>query len=160
MAIRYCKIVLVAMVGFWGLTGVFNLIGWESGLKMVETITSMAEVPGGGELPWATDSAWIVIPGFLFIAGSKLAGGVLCILGGLKMWQARSGPAGEFDRAKSLAVAGCTLMLVLLFGGFMYLSGQFFMGWQTQLGQSATTGAFQLGGSVGLVLLFLNQPDG
>jgi predicted small integral membrane protein len=51
------------------------------------------------------------------------------------------------------------VLLVLFFGGFMYLAANFFGGFQTEVGRASASWAFQLGTSVGLMLLFLNQPD-
>lgn len=110
-------------------------------------------------MPWASDNSLLVMLGFLFIAGGKLAGGVLCLVGAWQMWLARRASGEVFDGAKRFAVVGCAVLLVLFFGGFMYLANQFFMGWRTELGEASATGAFQLGTSVALILLFLNQPD-
>jgi predicted small integral membrane protein len=75
------------------------------------------------------------------------------------MWKARNASADLFNESKKLAVLGCAVLLVLFFGGFMYLAANFFGGFQTEVGRASASWAFQLGTSVGLMLLFLNQPD-
>jgi len=159
MMVRYAKIVLVLAIAFYGASGIFNFIGWERGMELVTTITSMSEVPEGRIRPWATDSSVLAFLGLLFIGGSKLAGGTLCAIGAWQMWSARSAPAEAFNDSKAFAVLGCAVLLVLFFGGFMYLAANFFGGFWTEGGRAAAGWAFQLGVSVAVVLLFLNQPD-
>lgn len=159
MMVRYAKIVLVLAVAFYGLMGIFNFLGWQGGLEMVRTVTSMAQVPEERIMPWATDNVVVVTLGLLFIAGSKISGGVLCAVGAWKMWSARGASADVFNGSKDFAVLGCAVLLVLFFGGFIYLGAQFFLGWQTELGQGSAGWASQLGASVAFILLFLNQPD-
>jgi predicted small integral membrane protein len=155
--VRLAKIVLVLAVAFYGAMGVFNFVGWERGLEAVTTITSMSQLPLAA--PWATDSAIVAFLGLVFIGGSKLAGGSLCAVGAWKMWSARHASAAEFDESKSYAVLGCVVLLVLFFGGFMYLAANFFGGFRTEFGRASATWAFELGTSVALILLFLNQPE-
>jgi len=157
--VRYAKIVLILAVAFYGVMGVFNFIGFERGMEMVRTIISMSDVPAGRVMPWSTDSTVVAVLGVLFIGGCKVAGGILCGLGAWRMWSARAESADVFNESKGFAVLGCAVLLVLFFGGFMYLAASFFGGFQTELGQGSAGWAFQLGGSVGLILLFVNQPD-
>jgi predicted small integral membrane protein len=157
--VRYVKIVLVLAVAFYGSMGIFNFIGWERGAAMVTTITSMSQVPDSRVMPWATDSPLVAALGVIFIGGCKVAGGILCAIGAWRMWVARGAPSEVFNGAKSLAVLGCSVLLVLFFGGFMYLAANFFGGFQTEIGRASAAWAFELGASVGLVLIFLNQPD-
>jgi len=160
MMVRYAKIVLVLAVTFYGAMGIFNFIGWERGLERVTTITSMSHVAAPRVMPWATDNSVIAFLGLLFIGGSKLTGGILCAVGAWKMWSARNAPAEAFNKSKTYAILGCVVLLVLFFGGFMYLAANFFGGYQTEFGRGSASWAFQLGCSVALILLFLNQPDG
>lgn len=159
MSVRIAKVFLVLAVAFLGLTGIFNVMSPDTTLAMVATVTSMSGLPAGQAMPWASDNSMLVMLGFLFIAGGKLAGGVLCLVAGWQMWTARRASAEAFDAAKRFAVIGCSVLLVLFFGGFMYLANQFFMGWRTEIGEASATGAFQLGASVALILLFVSQPD-
>jgi predicted small integral membrane protein len=154
---RLAKIVLVLAVAFYGAMGIFNFMGWERGLEAVTTITSMSEQPA--TMPWATDSAFVAFLGLVFIGGSKIVGGGLCAVGAWKMWSARYASAAEFNASKAYAVLGCAVLLVLFFGGFMYLAANFFGGFRTEFGRASAAWAFELGASVGLILLFLNQPE-
>jgi predicted small integral membrane protein len=158
-SVRYGKILLMLAVAFYGAMGIFNFIGWERGMEMVTAITSMSQLPENRVMPWATENTVIAFLGLLFIGGSKLAGGILCAIGAWKMWSARNASAEEFNESKTHAVLGCVVLLILFFGGFMYLAANFWGGYQTQLGVASAGWAFQLGTSVALVLVFLNQPD-
>jgi predicted small integral membrane protein len=159
LPIRVAKIVLVLAVAFYGAMGIFNFIGFEGGMELVTMITSMSQLPENRVMPWATDSSVVAFLGALFIGGSKLAGGILCAAGGWKMWSARHGSADEFNASKTLAVLGCTVLLILFFGGFMYLAANFFGGFRFEMGRVSADWAFDLGTSVALILLFVNQPD-
>ena len=157
MKVRLAKIVLVLAVAFYGAMGIFNFASWERGLAAVTTITSMSQLPQPA--PWATDSAIVAFLGLIFIGGSKLIGGVLCAVGAWKMWFARRASAREFDESKAYAVLGCAVLLVLFFGGFLYLAANFFGGFRTEFGRASASWAFELGTSIALILLFLNQPE-
>jgi predicted small integral membrane protein len=67
--------------------------------------------------------------------------------------------AVDFNAGKDLAVAGLVLGLLLWFGGFLVVGGEWFQMWQSKTwnGQEA---AFRFVACIGLVLIFLNQPDG
>jgi predicted small integral membrane protein len=159
LPIRVAKIVLVLTVAFYGAMGIFNFIGFERGMDMVTMITSMSQLPENRVMPWATDSSVVAVLGALFIGASKLVGGILCTVGGWNMWSARKGSADEFNASKTFAVLGCVVLLVLFFGGFMYLAANFFGGFRFEMGRASADWAFQLGTSVALILLFVHQPD-
>ena len=157
--LRISKIVLVVTLALFGTLGVLNLTSWEQGTGMVEAITSMSGIAEAERPPWATDNRLIVVLGYLFIALGKLAGGACCAVGAVRMWSARRGTGDEFQASKRWALTGVAVFLFLFFGGFMYLAGQFFMGWRTELGTASAEGAFTLGASVALIGLFVSQHD-
>jgi len=157
--VRYCKIVLILSVAFFGALGIFNFVGWEGSYRAVEAVTSMSAVPGGADAFQATDNVVVVTLGLLFIALSKLAGVGFCALGALRMWQQRNASAEDFNQAKTYALVGCSVILFMLIGGFLFLSGSFFRAWQTEIGTLASQMAFQFAGGIGLILIFVNQPD-
>lgn len=157
--IRLVKILLILSVAFLGLQGVFNIMGWESGQNMVRIITSMSAMDEEFRTSWASGNPLLVNLGVLTITAGKLIGGALCTIGAWQMWQARTAPAETFQDAKKWAIVGCAVQMLLFFGVFMYLGGQFFSGWRTEIGQGSIQGAFQLGGSIALVVLFVDRTD-
>ena len=157
--IRYGKILLVLSMAFFGMLGVFNLLNWEGTATQVAYITSGAGIDPPLRPSWAVESGLLVVLGTLFIGLGKISGGICCALGAWQMWSSRRAPAVEFQRAKRWVLMGCICFLVLFFGGFIYLAGQFFGGWRTELGSASASGAFSLGASVVLLTLFVNQPE-
>ncbi len=157
--IRASKILLVSAVAFFGFLGIFNFLGWDAGYRSVEGIVSMADVPESARTFAATSNPVIITLGVLFIGLSKIVGGALCALGAVSMWHARHAPTAEFQAAKTYALVGCAVLIFLFVFGFMYLAGQFFMGWRTDFGAASSAAAFRFAGSVAIVLIFVNQPD-
>lgn len=157
--IRDGKILLVLSLAFFGMLGILNLLNWEGTAAQVGYITSGAGIDPSVRPAWAVDSRLLVVLGTLFIGLGKISGGVCCALGAWQMWLSRRASAVEFQSAKRWVLMGCICFLVLFFGGFMYLAGQFFDGWRTELGSGSASYAFALGASVVLVTLFVNQPE-
>ena len=64
--------------------------------------------------------------------------------------------AVDFNAGKDLAVAGLVLGLLLWFGGFLVVGGEWFQMWQSKTwnGQEA---AFRFVACIGLVLIFLDS---
>lgn len=156
---RIAKVVLVAMLAVLGMSGLLNLTNWEAGQSMVEATTSMAAIPESERPPWATSNPVIVVLGIVFITFGKISAGAFCAAGAVRMWRARQQSADAFQSAKTSALIGAAIYLVLFFGGFMYLGGIYFMGWRTELGTASSEWAFALGASVALTTLLVSQRD-
>lgn len=157
--VRYSKILLILSVVFFGLLGIFNFVNWDGGLRIVEGVTSMSGVPGGESDPRATDNRFVVVLGLLFIALSKLVGGGFCAIGAFRMWQQRHAPAEDFNQAKAFAMVGGSILLLMLFGGFLFVVGNYFRAWQSEIGPMVMAMAFQFGGAISLIMIYVNQPD-
>jgi predicted small integral membrane protein len=84
--------------------------------------------------------------------------GLLFLGGSIGMWQARVAPAREFNRAKTLALAGCLLAFLLWFFVFMVIAGEWFSMWQSK-DWNAQQSSFRFYITVLAVLIFLNQQD-
>ncbi len=156
---RTAKIVLVAMLVMLGMSGLLNLTNWEGGRSMVEATTSMAGIPEPERPPWATGNSVITLLGIAFIAFGKISAGACCAVGATRMWRARDASADAFQAAKSWVLVGAAIFLLLLFGGFIYIAGIYFMGWRTELGTMSADWAFTLGASVALTTLLVLQRD-
>lgn len=146
-------------MAFFGLLGIFNLLNWEGTSSQVAYIVSGAGIDAATRPPWAIESGFVVLLGTLFISFGKISGGICCSLGAWQMWRMRRASAEEFQNAKRWVMMGCICFLLLFFSGFIYLAGQFFGGWRTELGSASASGAFQLGASVVLLTLFINLRD-
>lgn len=159
--LRKTKILLVATVALWGLLGAFgNLSDWGETMGAVGAVTSMASFEGGAESWKATTNPAVIWLGALFIILSKLAAGVLCSMGTWRMWQARVGDAAGFAAAKEIALAGCAVAVIMLFGGFIVIAESWFELWRSDtLGGPVLQSAFRYGGFITLIALFVGAKE-
>jgi len=81
---------------------------------------------------------------------------ILCWWGGLRLAKTLQGSREAFQEAKSPAIAGLTLSLLMWLVGFLSVGGEWFLMWQSKTwnGQEA---AFRMFTVVGIVLLLLVQ---
>jgi predicted small integral membrane protein len=82
----------------------------------------------------------------------------LCWWGGFRLLKARRSTAAEFERAKSVAVAGLTLSLLMWLVAFLAVGAEWFLMWQSATGNGQMA-AFRMFTVVGIVLLLLAQPE-
>ncbi|MCC2615591.1 DUF2165 domain-containing protein [Aestuariibacter halophilus] len=161
MATRILKIVLVVFVGLQGWLYVAgNLTNWDAGRAAVGYVLSMQEhaVYTNPIFPPVTDPTLVTLAFLLIISGEFLVG-VLSFKGAWDLWQARRSSANDFDRAKTFALLGPGMAMVVWFGGFVVIGGALFQMWQTQIGDGSFDGAFIYGGISAFVLLFVNMPE-
>ncbi|MBB5518077.1 DUF2165 family protein [Amphiplicatus metriothermophilus] len=159
--IRWLKIILVIFVG---LNGLFyfaaNIANWEVARGAVGATIAM------GERPWypvalvppleGTAAATVAL---VVILTGELLVGVLSLAGAWRLIGAADKPAEAFNGAKSLAIAGCAMALVVWFGGFTAIGGALFQMWQTELGQASLGDAHKFLVGSGIVLLWLSMRD-
>lgn len=159
--LRNAKMGLVVSVALWGFVGVFqNVIDWDGTFAAVRATTSMVTFEGGATHWQATSNPVVVWIGALFIMLSKLAAGVMCAIGALNMWRARAGDALAFTAAKKVALTGCAIAVIMLFGGFVVIAESWFELWRSDVmrGPVLET-AFRYGGMITLIALFVATKD-
>ncbi len=159
--LRTTKIILVITVILWGLIGgVHNLLDWQGTLGAVTAATSMSTFEGGTESWQATTNTAVVWAGALFIMLSKLAAAGLCAAGALQMWQARGAEAKVFAASKQLALAGCAVAVIMLFGGFIVIAESWFELWRSDAMRGMVLqSAFRYAGMIALIAMFVSTPD-
>lgn len=159
--LRITKIVLVITVALWGLLGAFhNVLDWGGTLGAVGAATSMATFEGGAESWQATSSPVVIWLGALFIMLSKLTAGVLCLRGAFGMWAARNQDATSFAEAKLSALAGCSIAVIMLFGGFIVIAEGWFELWRSDsMRHLVLDSAFRYAGLITLIALFVSTRD-
>lgn len=159
--LRMTKILLVVCVASWGLLGASgNVTDWDGTLGAVRAAASMATIEGGTESWRATSNTIVIWMGALMITLSKLAAAILCSIGAVKMWRARTGDAAAFDAAKKAALAGCGIAMVMLFGGFIVIGETWFEMWRSDvLRDLSLQSAFRYGGMITLIALFVGTPE-
>jgi predicted small integral membrane protein len=155
--LRMTKILLIVCVASWSLLGAFgNVTDWEGTMGAVRAAASMSTFDGGTESWRATSNPVVIWMGALMIMLSKVAAGIVCSIGALKMWQARAGDAAGFAAAKKHALAGCGIAMIMLFGGFIVIGETWFEMWRSDvLRDLSLQSAFRYGGMITLIALFV-----
>lgn len=85
--------------------------------------------------------------------------GALSLTGAWHLWRVRHDDADSFNSAKTFAILGAGMAMVVWLGGFVVIGGALFQMWQTQVGTSSFEAAFIYGATSAFVLLFVNSPD-
>jgi predicted small integral membrane protein len=86
----------------------------------------------GGASSWrAVGSAPLNWLGAIWIIAGDLAAAVLCTASVARMWSAHNATSAEFAAAKKLALAGCGILAIMLFGGFTVLAETWFELWRS-----------------------------
>jgi predicted small integral membrane protein len=161
MAIRYLKIILVVFVGLQGFLYVAgNIANWEAGLGAIGYVLGMQghETYATHIFPPVTSPVLVTIAFLLILTGEFLVG-ALSFKGAWDLWNMRKGGTDSFNAAKTYAVLGAGMAMVVWFGGFIVIGGALFQMWQTQIGAGSFHDAFIFAASGGLVLLFVSNPD-
>lgn len=153
---------LAALVALWALMGAFfNFYDWSGTTGAVAATTSMATFEGGAGDWRATSNPVVILLGALFIPLMKTVAGILSLAGAYKMWTARKGDAASFAKAKELALAGCGVAMILLFGGWIIIAETWFELWRSDvMREAALQTAFRYGGMITLIALFIASNDG
>ena len=159
--LRIIKIFLAAAVSAFGfVSGIFDIFHWSDTVAAVALVTSMSTWDGGASswqavsnipLNWL-GAAWIVI--------LDLSYAVLCAMGVAQMWSARNAISAQFAAAKTLALAGCGLAALMLFGGFFVVAETFFELWRSDAMRGPVLdSAFRYLGSILLIALFISSAE-
>jgi len=157
--VRIIKIILIVLVGLWGLIGgLGNLASTESGFA------ATAEVVGatgrGGVADWQRiESPLLIWAAWALLPIGKLATAVLCLYGAWQMWLSRRSPEIEFNAAKAFGLLGCGIAIAMMFGIFVVAANTYFRLWQAEQAARVMPIAFGYISSIGIIALFVNQPD-
>ncbi len=158
---RYIKIALASFASlfclFYALQNIANLgpAEWFIG--------TMAGMEGHEAYPrtfaFAVTSPWLVKAMLWIIILTELTAGVLAGKGAIDLFGARSGSSEEFNGAKTYALAGTGLAVVLWFGVFGAFGGAFFQMWQVEAGLNALRDASFFALLHGVVWLIIRSDD-
>jgi len=159
--IRYIKIALAASVALFCLMyALQNVANLEAANWFVSYTTSME---GHDKYPSHFGPAvtapaihsimlWIII-------ALEFAAGLLAAKGAFDLFRTRNSSADEFNSAKTYAIAGCGLGIVIWFGLFSALGGAYFQMWQTEAGAGALGNASMFSVQLGVLWLLISQKD-
>jgi predicted small integral membrane protein len=87
------------------------------------------------------------------------AAGLLAAKGVWDLWSVRKAPAAVFNGAKTYALLGCGMGIVVWLGFFAVFGGALFQMWQTEAGGASMDDAFQFFTACALVFLIVNGAD-
>jgi predicted small integral membrane protein len=157
---RSSKVLLVWAVAFFASLVVFNnLTDYDSNFSFVVHVLNMDTTFPGNRAMWrAIHSSSLHHASYWLIIFLEAAIAVLCWVGGFRLLGSVN-DSTRFNKDKGVAIVGLTLGLILWFTGFITVGGEWFLMWQSEKwnGQEA---AFRLVVIIGIVLLYLIQPDG
>ena len=157
---RSSKVLLVWAVAFFASLVVFNnLTDYGSNFTFVVHVLKMDTTFPGNRAMWrAIHSPSLHHAFYWLIIFLEAVIAVLCWVGGFRLLSSIN-DSTLFNKAKSVATIGLTLGILLWFTGFITIGGEWFLMWQSETwnGQEA---AFRLVVIIGIVLLYLIQPDG
>jgi predicted small integral membrane protein len=160
MILRDAKIFFTACVGvLLLLIGLDNISDYGTNFAGVQHILSMDTIPPESPFAWrAIHSGLMHHLTYDFIMAAEIGSGAACILGAIRLLRARTEDASVFNAAKHFAILGLVGALGLYFLGFMIVGGEWFQMWRSN-GWNMQEPAFRFIGTVGLILLFVAQPD-
>jgi predicted small integral membrane protein len=160
MISRLAKILLVAVSAFFYTLVVFNNVtDYNSNYQFVQHVLLMDSTFPGNQAMWrAIHPLWIHAVFYDSIIVWEAVSMLVLWTGAVQLLRAIDKPASEFYRAKRLAIAGVTIGMVMWFGAFLTIGGEWFLMWQSRTwnGQEA---AFRMFLVQGVVLLLLLIPE-
>ena len=157
---RLIKILFGASIGLYMVMICFNNItDYDSNFQFVRMVSSMADVFSKEKTGWRSVNSEIlhhII--YLFIILWEIAIAILTISGTIKMTRNLKSGTLEFNQSKKLLATGLSLGVILWFGMFITIGGEWFLMWQS-LDWNGQNTAFLLSICFLLFLIYLNQHD-
>lgn len=161
MAVRYFKIVFVGFISllclFYASQNVANLDACYQAFAYVLGRVDHQAYPDS-IFPAVQNPAliWLVL---VLVITLEFAAGLLTAKGTWDLWCARKAPASDFNAAKTYALIGCGMGIVVWLGLFAVFGGALFQMWQTDIGKSSLQDAFQFFAACALIFLIVNGAD-
>ena len=160
MVIRLCKIgVLASYTLLLTLIAFGNITDYGSNWPFVQHVLAMDTTFQSPGVMWrAVTDPTLQTLGYLGIIALEATSALVMISGVIILVRRLRESAEEFDRAKTIAVVGISLSLILWLGGFLAVGGEWFAMWQSPSWNGAGSASrFLLAG--GITLLFLIQTE-
>jgi predicted small integral membrane protein len=135
-----------------------NVIDYGTNFQFVQHVLSMDSIPADAHVQWrAVRSPQVHHVAYWTIILWELTTGCICGLGAKRLFSALPSKQ-EFERAKTLPVAGLWLGLLLWALGFITIGGEWFLMWESSTwnGEAPALRMFILNA---IALLFLYLPD-
>ena len=161
MAIRYLKITLVVIISLLCLVYASqNVANLDAAFQAFAYVTGMADhTVYPSTFGTAIQTPALVWAALAIVVFCEYAAGLLAAKGAWDLWAARKAPATQFNSAKTFALLGCGMGIVVWLGFFGVVAGAYFQMWQTEIGRGSLESAFQFFGSCAIVFLIVNTVD-
>ena len=158
---RYIKIALAAFASlfclFYAIQNIANLGPAEWFVGTMSAMEGHEAYPN--TFAFAVSSSVLVKMMLWIIILLELAAGILAGKGAIDMFVKRKGSSEEFNEAKSYALAGTGLAVIVWFGIFGAFGGAFFQMWQVEAGLNALRDASFFALQHGVVWLIIRADD-
>lgn len=161
MAIRYLKIIFVASISllclFYAAQNVANLDACYQAFAYVMGAVDH-EVYPDSIFPVIQSPAliWLML---VLVVALEFVAGLLAAKGAWDLWAARKAPAADFNGAKTFALIGCGVGIVVWLGLFEVFGGALMQMWQTEIGGGSMDNAFQFFVACALIFLIVKGVD-
>ncbi len=159
--IRYIKILMSASVAlfclFYALQNIWNLDAANWFVAYTTSMEGHEKYPSHFG-PAITSAALHGVMLWIIIA-LEIAAGLLAAKGAFDLFKARNGSADEFNGAKTYAIAGCGVGILIWFGLFSAIGGAYFQMWQTEAGAGALGNSTWFSIQLGVIWLLISQND-
>ena len=158
---RYIKIALAASASLFCLFyAIQNMANLGAAEWFVGTMTAMeGHEAYPNSFAFAVKSPILVKLMLWTIILLELAAGILAGKGAIDMFANRSGDSAAFNAAKTYALAGTGLAVIIWFGIFGAFGGAFFQMWQVEAGVNALRDASTFSLQHGVVWLIVRSDD-
>lgn len=152
---RDMKILFSAMAGaFLLLVGLTNVIDYPTNLAFVRQVSRMEGLFSGEALRGRRiEAPWVHHLMYVAIIAWEIGCGSLALFGAWRMWRARSADAEAFRRASQSSTYAYGGAVLLWFGGFATVAGEWFLMWRGAAADTQGT-AFHLAAVFLLLLVF------
>lgn len=158
---RYIKIALAAFASlfclFYAIQNIANLGPAEWFVGTMSAMEGHEAYPN--TFAFAVSSPVLVKAMLWIIILLELTAGILAGKGAIDMFAKRNGSSEEFNQAKSYALVGTGLAVVVWFGIFGAFGGAFFQMWQVEAGLNALRDASFFALQHGVVWLIIRADD-
>ena len=155
--IRICKaLTVLLLVGYFSMVIFNNLFDYQTNLNYLQHTMTMDTLSDRAPHAWRSVNAPAAHNTlFLLIIGMELVAALLCFMGGIKLLAVNN--IKRRSQGRELATCGLTLALVIWFGVFFIIAGEWFLAWQTPW--NALPSASRVMTMSGITLIFINLPE-
>lgn len=155
LTIRYCKIVLVAIIAsFFSLAAFSNLTDTAPNFSFVQHVLSMDTTFPTSPTKWrAIANPFLQTIFYAIIVAWEAVTALICWYGVFKLWIARHSHE-KFSKNKTISIVGLTLGFSLYAFCFMVIGGEYFEMWQSAKWNAQHAASIFIN-MIGLVFLIL-----